>query len=201
MQGFPIVNYSTDNGLGYGAQVMVVDRADGTWRPYRSQLLLQYYATTADIFLHRLGVDLPQFLGSDWRVGLEVQLSRSKFTPYYGVGNTSEFNPAYTQCADRESLQSSPDTCGGNAEFRGLRYYSYDLQSLPRIHLNLRRRLGGAWLLFLGSRLRFESVRLRYTADELGQTTDSRLMRGRDRGTATDAVRVAATRCRSARTS
>lgn len=176
LQGLPILNFNTDNGFGYGGQVIAVDRADGTWTPWRASILLQYFATTKDRFSHRLMVDLPRVLGSQWRLGVEVQVARERFNPYYGVGNTSEYDPGYASCADREALATDPNVCPGNDAFRGLRYYSYELSGMPRVAMLARRSLSGPWQLLVGYRLRFESFRLRYTADELGQLGDSRML-------------------------
>lgn len=176
VQGLPLINFNTDSGVGYGAQVVAVDRADGTWRPWRASITLMYWATTADIFNHSLAVDFPRALGTKWRVGAEVQVSRHRFNPWYGLGNASAYDRTSDQCEDRAGLATNPDVCGTNPGFRGLRYYQYDLFGLPRLHLNLRRPLGDAWQLFLGYRLRLESVRLHYDAGELGQTQDSQLV-------------------------
>lgn len=172
-QGLPLFNFNTDTGFGYGGQVVVVDRADGTWRPWRASIMLRYWATTENIYGHILSVDLPRFMGTAWRMGLELQASRNLYNPWFGLGNEAAYDEAWSTCMDRSALAANPDVCPGNASFRGLRYGSYELSALPRVILNLRVPLTGDWSLFLGHRLRLESIRLGYTAEELGQSAPS----------------------------
>ncbi len=175
-QGVPILNFNTDEGVGYGALVMLVDRADGTYEPYRYSVLLQFFQTTRQVASHLLNLDAPRFLQSQWRMGLDFAYVRSRFAPYYGVGNTAQLVTPFTDCEDRDALETNPDVCPGNPEFRGLRYYAYDHESLPRIRLNARRELTDDWMLFLGYRLRMDRLRLRYSAEDLGQSGDSKLL-------------------------
>ena len=176
VQGLPILNYNTDQGLGYGALLMFLDRADGTWQPFRYSILLQFFQTTGGVMSHMVVLDAPRFLGSPWRVGVKAVYGRSKFQPYYGLGNTAEYVPAFSTCDNRDVLADNPDVCPGNPDFKGLRYYTYDQQTFPRIHLDVRRELAGPWRLYLGYRLRFEQVLARYGAGDLGQSGDSKLM-------------------------
>ncbi len=176
LQGVPIVNFNTDEGFGYGALVMLVDRGDGSYEPFRYSLVAQFFQTTRQVAAHKLALDAPRFLDSPWRMGVELAYTRTRFAPYYGLGNTAPHVSELTDCADRDALATNPDVCPGNPEFRGLRYYTYDHQSLPRIRLNARRELSDTWRLFLGYRLRVDRIRARYSADDLGQTGDSKLM-------------------------
>jgi outer membrane protein assembly factor BamA len=182
VQGLPLLNYNVDEGLGYGAMVMLVDRADGSYSPYRYSVVLQFFQTTLGIAAHRLSVDAPNLLGSPWRVGVDLNYAENRFAPYYGLGNTSEYVPGFSSCEDREALSANPDACPGNADFRGLRYYTYDIRGLPRISLNVRRALADPFKLYLGYRLRMERLRLRYSTEELGQSGGSRLMEDLDAG-------------------
>jgi outer membrane protein assembly factor BamA len=175
-QGMPLFNYNSDTGVGYGAALMLVDRADGSYSPFRYSLFLQFFQTTRGIAAHWLTLDAPAFLHSSWRLGVDLLYSRSKFTPYYGLGNSSQYVSEYDTCSDRDSLTGNPDQCPGNPDFRGVRYYSYDLESLPRIQLNARRQLTGPWSLLLGYRLRMEGVRTLYAEDDLGQSAPSKLV-------------------------
>jgi outer membrane protein assembly factor BamA len=176
LQGVPILNFNTDEGAGYGALVMLVDRADGTYEPYRYSILLQFFQTTRQVASHMVIIDAPRFLGSQWRMGTDITYLRTRFAPYYGLGNTAERVDPFVECEDRDALETNPDVCPGNPEFRGLRYYTYDNESLPRLRLNARRELTGDWMLFLGYRLRMDRLRVRYSADDLGQSGDSKLI-------------------------
>lgn len=176
IQGVPALNFNTDEGFGYGAILLLVDRADGTYDPFRYSVLLQFFQTTRQVASHLINVDAPRFLGSPWRMGLELAYTRTKFAPYYGLGNTAENDTALSRCGDRDALKRNPDFCPDNPAFRGLRYYTYDHRSLPRVRLNARHGLSDTWLLFLGYRLRVDRIRMRYSAEDLGQTRDSKLI-------------------------
>ncbi|HYH97000.1 Omp85 family outer membrane protein, partial [Hyalangium sp.] len=176
IQGVPAINFNTDEGFGYGAILLFVDRADGTYEPFRYSVLLQLFQTTRQVAAHLINVDAPRFLDSQWRLGLELAYTRTKFAPYYGLGNTASYEKEFSACTDRDALETDPDVCPDNSEFRGLRYYTYDHRSLPRIRLNARRKLSDTWLLFLGYRLRVDRIRMRYSTEDLGQSGDSKLI-------------------------
>jgi outer membrane protein assembly factor BamA len=176
IQGVPALNFNTDEGFGYGAILLLVDRADGSYEPFRYSVLLQLFQTTRQVASHLVNLDAPRFLGSPWRMGLEFAYTRTRFAPYYGLGNTASFQKELSRCPDRDALKSDPDVCPGNPEFRGLRYYTYDHRSLPRIRLNARRELSDTWRLFLGYRLRMDRIRMRYSPEDLGQSGDSKLV-------------------------
>ncbi len=176
IQGVPAVNFNTDDGFGYGAILMLVDRADGTYEPFRYSLMLQIFQTTRQVASHFISLDAPHFLDSQWRMGAELAYTRTRYAPYYGLGNTASYVPAFSDCANRDALAANPDVCPDNSDFRGLRYYTYDHQSLPRIRINARRQLSNTWMLFLGYRLRMDRIRTRYASDDLGQTGDSKLI-------------------------
>jgi Omp85 superfamily domain len=176
IQGVPAINFNTDDGFGYGAILMLVDRADGSYEPFRYSLMLQFFQTTRQVASHIISLDAPRFMDSQWRMGLELAYARTLFAPYYGLGNTAENVTRFTECTDREALKTDPNVCPDNPDFKGLRYYTYDHQSLPKIRINARRELNDTWMLFLGYRLRMDRIRMRYSTDDLGQTSDSKLI-------------------------
>ena len=176
VQGLPLLSYSTDEGLGYGARLLFVDHGTGEEQPYRYAIKAQFYQTTHDVAAHLLSVDAPAFLGSRNRIEVEAAWAIFKFSPYYGAGNASAYVPAYDTCGDRAALAADPDACPGNAQFRGLRFYRYDQRTLPRIRLNLRRDIDGPWKLFAGYRFRLTHLAPLYDAGDLGQHGPSLLM-------------------------
>lgn len=171
--GLPLLNYNTDNGVGYGARLVLYDYGNNQ-KPYRYQLTLQFFQTTGGIMVHRLIFDAPRFRGSRWRIDSDIRLDGDKFSPYYGLGGQSEYTPAYHTCDDRDALAMNPDICPGNPDFRGLRYYQYRAL-MPSLLLNLRRDLGGPWQLMTGYRAQLTFIDTQYP-DDLGQTTPSRLV-------------------------
>lgn len=173
--GLPLVSYNTDEGLGYGARLMLVDSGDGTPKPYRYSVVAQFFQTTRGIMQHRLLLDAPRFLSSEWRLGAKLSLLDERFSPYYGLGGQASYVPAFDQCVDRDALKTDPDSCPGNPDFRGLRYHSFQQRTFPSIVLNARRPLSGPWQVALGYRFRLTTVHTRYGAEDLGQARASRL--------------------------
>ena len=141
VQGLPLISYSTDEGLGYGVRLQLVDHGTGEQQPYRYAVTAQFYQTTKRIAYHQLSIDAPGFLRSRNRFELELGWNIYKFFPYYGLGNSSRYEEQLDTCAERAALAADPDRCPGNPEFKGLRWYRYDQQTLPRVKLNLRRDL------------------------------------------------------------
>ncbi|PTL77913.1 BamA/TamA family outer membrane protein [Vitiosangium sp. GDMCC 1.1324] len=174
--GLPLVSYNSDEGFGYGARLMLVDAGDGSEVPYRRSVVAQFFQSTNGVAQHRLILDEPHFLSSNWRLGLNLALLNDRFSPYFGLGGQTSYVPAYGVCANRDALEEDPNTCPGNPDFRGLRYYSFEQRTLPSVVLNARRPLSGPWQLALGYRFRLTEVRTRYGADDLGQARDSRVV-------------------------
>ena len=54
----PIVNFSSDDGTGYGARVNIFDY-DGKHAPYRRAYSAQAFLTTGGKWVHRLQFDAP----------------------------------------------------------------------------------------------------------------------------------------------
>lgn len=175
MLPWPLLNFNSDEGLGYGVRVLLINRGEGE-KPYRLGITGQFFQTTNDVFLHLFRVDAPQLLGTKWRVNLDLSYEGSRFAQYYGQGNGSVFDPRRSTCEDRAALLEDPDVCPGNPDFVGLRYYVYERRTLPRIALMARRPLVDPWKLFGGYRLQFVNIRPMYPLKDLGQTADSRLV-------------------------
>jgi outer membrane protein assembly factor BamA len=87
----PLVNYSSDEGLGMGVNGALFFRAP-EYRPYRYGLSLNLFFTTRSIQDHMLRFDAPHFLGSAYRPTLMVRFERDPIRPYYGVGNDTSID-------------------------------------------------------------------------------------------------------------
>lgn len=176
VQGLPLISYSTDEGIGYGARVQLIDHGAGEQKPYRYAITGQFFLTTKDIASHSLAVDAPAFLGSRNRFEVGFDWAYYRFFPYFGLGNTSVYHQPFDTCANRDALAGDPDHCPGNPEFRGLRYYRYNQETLPRIKLNVRRDLAGEWKLFTGYRFRRTRIAPLYGKGDLGQRDVSQMI-------------------------
>ena len=98
VQGLPLINYNSDEGLGYGARLLLVDSGDGTQRPYRHALLAQFFQTTVGVAIHRLSLDAPRLFDSPWRLVLDVALLNDRFSPYYGPVEQTAYTPTFNAC-------------------------------------------------------------------------------------------------------
>lgn len=175
IQGLPLLNFNSDEGFGYGARAMLVDAGDGTYAPYRYSVVAQFFQTTRGVATHRLMMDAPRFLESPWMLGLDLSMVNDRFSPYFGVGGGAAYEPAFASCEDRAALEGAPDVCPGNPDFRGLRYYTFERRTFPSVVFNARRSLVGPLQMALGYRFRLSEVSSRYSAEDLGQSRDSRL--------------------------
>lgn len=87
--GLPLVNFTSDKGVGYGAYLAgTCYGPEGSGDlPFRAQLAVQYYATTAGYAYHKVLADLPGFLGT--RLRLDAMLGYEDWDDafYFGLGN------------------------------------------------------------------------------------------------------------------
>ncbi len=89
--GLPLVNYTSDDGFGYGVRAylynngskddMYFDRA-----PYSMQLYAQYWATTNGIQYHELNLDMPYVAGTKWRLKSNIAYDKSVNENFFGIG-------------------------------------------------------------------------------------------------------------------
>jgi hypothetical protein len=199
LQGMPLFGYDSDTGVSYGARVLLVDSGDGSQRPYRYSVMAQFYQTTRGVTRHLLTVDAPDFLRSPWRLKGQLSLLNDRFSPYYGLGGAATYTQSFDKCEDRNALETEPDVCPGNLDFRGLRYYSFEQRTFPSVILNASRSVSGPLRMALGYRIRFTRVSSRYGPEDLGQARESRfeedaragLLRGLDAQGTTGSFRTA----------
>lgn len=175
-QGLPQANYSSDDGIGYGARVQLVHRGNGEENPYRYRLMAQFFQTTNNVAYHRLFFDAPRLGGAPLRLDVDLDWYQDKFSPYYGLGNGTAYEREFDTCADRQGLRASPDVCPGNDDFRGLRYYTFSKDTVPRLKANIRVDLAQGWKGFVGYRLFRTTIAPRYGSSDLGQSGPSRLL-------------------------
>lgn len=96
LAGFPALNYSSDEGIGYGARLAVYNHGDGGYNPYRYLLDGNVFLTTRGRSQAFIFVDSPFLLGAGHRVTGEVQYQRYGQAPYYSIGNETPYQPALT---------------------------------------------------------------------------------------------------------
>ncbi|MBT8405115.1 MAG: outer membrane protein assembly factor [Gemmatimonadetes bacterium] len=91
--GVPALNYDADEGFGYGVVAALYQYGDGAVRPYRWSLHPTVFLTTEGRRDFTLFFDAPEFRGR-WRLDAFVGSRQQIATPYYGLGNASEFDEA-----------------------------------------------------------------------------------------------------------
>ncbi len=89
--GLPLVNFSSDDGFGYGARAYIYNNGhkDDPYfdkSPYFLQLYAQYFATTNGVQYHELNLDMPYFLGTKFRIQSAFAYDRALNSNYFGVG-------------------------------------------------------------------------------------------------------------------
>lgn len=171
----PLLNFNSDTGYGYGLRFELFNYGHKRKKPYEYRLRLQLFRTTRGIQAHRLQFDLPWIRGSRWRISGGLHYVGEFKAPWYGLGGHSEYDPGHDMCGDRDALNSNPNICPDNPDFRGLYYYSY--RSLtPSADLIVRYQYNGPWQLYAGHQIRLAAINPHYRREDLGQSGGSRLL-------------------------
>jgi outer membrane protein assembly factor BamA len=95
--GLPIVNYSSDDGIGYGARAYLYyngsrdDMYFGS-APYFLQVYAQYFATTNGVQYHELNVDMPYIASTRFRLMCDFIYNRELNANYFGLGSNTTKN-------------------------------------------------------------------------------------------------------------
>jgi hypothetical protein len=132
--GFPLVNFTTDRGVGYGAYLAAFYHGpNGSGSdPYRASIGGQFYQTTGGYAFHKLLLDFPNIADTGVRVDVASGYETWDSAWYFGLGNnTPRLHP-----------DESPE-----------RYYTYDLKNIWIVP-NLRVPIARDWSLFAGLVLR-----------------------------------------------
>lgn len=136
--GFPLLNFTTDRGVGYGAYLATFyhgSHGSGD-APYRASIGGQFYQTTGGYAFHKLLLDLPNLAGTGMRLDFSSGYETWDRAWYFGLGNrTPRLKPSQT-----------PE-----------RYYEFDLKNLWFVP-NLRIPIKGSWQIFTGLVLRSAQV-------------------------------------------
>ncbi len=136
----PLVNFTTDRGMGYGAYGAVFTQQDGEPLdvPYRLQVGAQWYRTTGGYQDHKLVVDVPALADGRIRAGVQLGWERWDDALYFGIGNRlPRLRPSDTP----------------------RRRYAFGIDSIRGLS-TLRWRYAGAWSLFGGHLFRSASVKV-----------------------------------------
>jgi outer membrane protein assembly factor BamA len=86
--GLPVLNFSTDEGFGYGVLAQIYNYGSGV-QPYRYTIQPTLLLTTKGRRDVVLFFDAPKLLPRAWRLDVNVSREQQLANPYYGVGNAS----------------------------------------------------------------------------------------------------------------
>ena len=137
--GFPLANYTTDRGLGFGAFVSFFYFSDTPKEkePYRASVALQYYQTTDDYAFHKLLLDFPNLFDTRMRLDVVSGYEAWQDANYFGIGND----------VPRLRQEDTPR-----------RYYNYDVVNFWLVP-TLRIPVAKKWDIFVKANVRFAEVK------------------------------------------
>jgi hypothetical protein len=84
--GLPLISFSTDDGFGYGVRIYGTYYEEG-YAPFKYQSYGQFYRTTKGFEYHEFSLDSLKFLGTPFRVRMNVGIERYLNAQYYGYSN------------------------------------------------------------------------------------------------------------------
>ncbi len=95
--GLPLVNFSSDTGLGYGLRLYLYNNGSKedpafAYTPYSLQTYIQYFATTGGWQYHEWNVDKMKVFGSDFRVKTSLVFEKKLNANYFERGENSTKN-------------------------------------------------------------------------------------------------------------
>ena len=97
--GLPALNFSTDEGFGYGALAQIYNYGAGV-QPYRYTIQPTLFLTTKGRRDVVVFFDAPKLLARDWRLDVNVSREQQLANPYYGVGNASVYDSTKERAPD-----------------------------------------------------------------------------------------------------
>ena len=93
--GVPAINFDSDEGFGYGAVVELYNYGEfGGYRPYLMTLQPSLLLSTEGRRDFTVFFDSPHLLAGGWRITGYAATEKHTATPYYGIGNQSEYDEA-----------------------------------------------------------------------------------------------------------
>jgi len=146
--GIPLVNFTTDRGMGYGLYAAVFDHGEegAGSNPYRTSVGGQFYQTSGGYAYHKLMIDMFDAFGTDMRLDMRGGYESWDSAWYFGQGNQTP----------RLEVDDTPEN-----------YYSSEVQSFWWIS-NARLPLRGSIDLFGGLTIRSAEVGI-YPGSRLDQ--------------------------------
>lgn len=102
----PLLNYTSDDGMGYGLRIGMYEY-DGQTIPYKRAYKAQYFTTTEGKWTHLLSMDVPNFFPGQ-RVEVEAALDKQEYANYYGELTNREVDSLHLTKKQRTFRTVSP---------------------------------------------------------------------------------------------
>ena len=103
----PLLNYTSDDGMGYGLRIGMYEY-DGKTIPYKRSYKAQYFMTTEGKWAHLLSMDVPNFFPGQ-RVEVEAALDKQEYANYYGELTNREVDSLHLTKDQRTFRNVSPN--------------------------------------------------------------------------------------------
>ena len=97
--GLPALNFSSDEGFGYGVLAQIYNYGSGV-QPYRYTIQPTVFLTTKGRRDVVLFFDAPKLLPRDWRLDVNLSREQQLANPYYGVGNATVYDSTKERAPD-----------------------------------------------------------------------------------------------------
>jgi hypothetical protein len=133
--GLPLINASSDNGVGYGARVYWYDPGtekdeyfDST--PYFTSVYLQFFKTTYGQQYHTLHLDKYNVGGSKLRIKTEIIYDASKNANFFGIGKDSSDQKLTGNSVEYDKYSDYYDNFlnAGPTNYNNRKYNNYSIE-------------------------------------------------------------------------
>jgi outer membrane protein assembly factor BamA len=103
----PLLNYTSDDGMGYGLRIGMYEY-DGQTVPYKRAYKAQFFVTTEGKWAHLFSMDVPNFFPGQ-RLEIEAALDKQEYANYYGELTNREVDSLHLTKDQRTFKNVSPN--------------------------------------------------------------------------------------------
>jgi len=156
--GLPLVNFSSDTGLGYGLRLYLYNngsKSDPAFAsaPYFLQTYLQYFATTGGWQYHEWNVDRLKIFGSNFRVKTSVVFEKKLNANYFGQGAETTINPLTANNKEYDKYEDYQSEFLKANNYTNYKFNNYTITA-PKFSIDLYYYLGEYFKFLLGYQVR-----------------------------------------------
>ncbi len=158
--GLPLVNFSSDTGLGYGLRLYLYNngsREDPAFAtaPYFLQTYIQYFATTGGWQYHEWNIDRLKIFGSNFRTKVSFVYEKKLNANYFGQGADTTRKPLTDPTSGKE-YDTYKDYQSGFLKANNYEKYKWNNYTItaPKFSIDLYYYLGEYFKFLLGYQVR-----------------------------------------------